>query len=86
MNTKSCIFTSGLPRVKIPPLVFMSEIKINLTPEKIKFSVSFMLKYGKNYFISFSQPSPQKTNFFPSHYASILWCSTYLMGIIFGVN
>ena len=26
----------------------MSEIKINLTPEKIKFSVSFMLKCGKN--------------------------------------
>ena len=36
------------PRVKIPLLVFMSEIKINLTPEKIKFSVSFVLKRGKN--------------------------------------
>ena len=80
------------PRVKIPLLVFMSEIpllvfmseiKINLTPEKIKFSVSFMLKCGKNYLISVRQPKPQKTNFFPSHYASILWCSTYLL---LGVN
>ena len=48
MNTKSSIFKSGeatsentavfsrvaKPRVKIPLLVFMSEIKINLTPEK----------------------------------------------------
>ena len=36
------------PRVKIPLLVFMSEIKIALTPEKNKFSVSFMLDYGNN--------------------------------------
>ena len=47
-------------KLKIPLLVFMSEIKINLTPEKIKFSVSFMLKCGKNN----RQPSPQKTIFF----------------------
>ena len=47
MNTKSCIFTSAKPRVKIPLLVFMSEIKINLTPEKSNDSVSFMLKCGK---------------------------------------
>ena len=36
INTKSCIFTSGKPRLKILLLVFMSEIKINLTPEKIQ--------------------------------------------------
>ena len=36
------------PRVKIPLLVSMSEIKINLTSEKIKFSVSFMLESRKN--------------------------------------
>ena len=53
MNTESCIFTSGEATrentlVKIPLLVFMSEIKINHTPEKIKFSVSFMLICRKN--------------------------------------
>ena len=84
MNTKSCIF---LPRVKIPLLVFMSEIKINLTPEKIKFSVSFMLKCGKKINVfQFVSRHHRKLTFFPSHYASILWCSTYLLGIILGVN
>ena len=46
----------------------------------------FFEKAGDKKLISVRQPSPQKTNFFPSHYASILWCSTYLLGIILGVN
>ena len=72
MNTKSCIFTSGFATSEIVPLlVFMSEIKINLTSEKIKFSVSFKLKYGKNQLISVGQPPPQNINFFPSHQASV---------------
>ena len=47
MNTKSCIFTSG-EAMSEKTTFGVSEIKINLTPEKIKFSVSFMLKCGKN--------------------------------------
>ena len=48
-RTPKAVFSRvASPRVKIPLLVFMSEIKINLTLEKIKFSVSFMLKCGKN--------------------------------------
>ena len=45
MNTKSGIFTKASS--ENTTFVFMSEMKINLTPEKIKFSVSFMLKCGK---------------------------------------
>ena len=47
MNTKAVFSRVASPRVKIPLLVFMSEKKINLTPEKIKFFVSYMLKCGK---------------------------------------
>ena len=67
---QSCIFT----RVKIPLLVFMSEIKINLTPEKIKFSVSFMLKCGKIFdlYQSVSRHHRKLISFFPSHFASVL--------------
>ena len=86
MNTKSCIFTSGEATNENTAFVFMSEIKINLTPEKIKFSVSFILKCGKKVLISARKPSSQKTNFFPSRCASTLWYSTYLLGIILGVN
>ena len=44
MNTKSSIFTSGEATSEILLLVFMSEIKIDLTlKKKNKFSVSFML-------------------------------------------
>ena len=72
--------------MKKPFLVFMSEIKINFTPEEIKFSVSFMLKCGKK--LTYFSPSAVTTEnyLFSSHYASILWCSTYLLGIILGVN
>ena len=45
---KVCTWKIASPLVKIPLLVFMSEIKIIFTPEKIKFSVSFMLEYRKN--------------------------------------
>ena len=55
----------AMPRVKIPLLVFMSEIKINLTPEKIKFSVSFMLKCGKkNKFFQCVSRHHRKLTFF----------------------
>ena len=43
MNTKCSIFTSGGSGIQV--LVFMSEIKFDLTVKKSKFSVSFMLLF-----------------------------------------
>ena len=65
-------------------LVFMSEIKTNLTPEKIKLSVSFMLKCRKNQLIS--AVNEKENDFFPRHFASVLLYPTCLKGIILGVN
>ena len=40
-RTPKAVFSRvAKPRVKIPLLVFMSETKINLTPEKIKFCLN----------------------------------------------
>ena len=49
MNTKSGIFTE--PRVKIPLLVFMSEIKIDLTLKKSNFLFLLCVKFAKIKFI-----------------------------------
>ena len=71
--------------MKIPIVVFMSEIKFNLTlKKKIKFSVSFMLLFAIIMFLPTRQLSRQKTHFFPSHFASISSCSACLVGIIRG--
>ena len=60
----------------------MSEIKFNLTLKKIKISVSFMLLFAIIMFLPTCQLSRQKSNFFPSHFASISSCSACLVGII----
>ena len=52
--------------MKIPIVVFMSEIKFNLTLKKIKFSVSFMLLFAIIMFLSTRQLSRQKANVLPS--------------------
>ena len=44
------------PRVKIPLLVFMSEIKNDLSLKKIKFSISFLLKNCNNLVYSNAKP------------------------------
>ena len=78
MNTKSCIFTSSEATREY------TAFDVHEYTGKINFSIVvffFMLKFDF-FFISVRQSSPQKTNFFPSHCASILWCSTYLLGII----
>ena len=72
--------------MKIPIVVFMSEIKFNLTLKKIKFSVSFMLLLAIIIFLLTRQLPHQKTYFFPSHFASISFCSACLVGIIWGKN
>ena len=64
--------------MKIPIVVFMSEIKIK---QNIKFSVSFVLLFAIM-FLPTRQLTRQKANFFPSHFASISSCSACLVGII----
>ena len=68
--------------MKIQVLVFMSEIKFDLTLKKIKFSVSLMLLFTIIKLLPTLRLSRQKTKFFPSHFASIWSCSAYLEGII----
>ena len=72
--------------MKIQVLVFMSEIKFDLTLKKIKISVSFMLLFTIIKLSPTFRLSHQKTNFFLSHFASIWSCSVYLKGIILGKN
>ena len=60
MNSKSSNFTSGeAKRVKIPLLVFMSEIKNDLLLKKVKFSISFLLKNCNN--LVYSNASAYRT-------------------------
>ena len=72
--------------MKIQVLVFMSEIKFDLTLKKIKFSVSFMLLFTIIKLLPTLRLSCQKTNFLPSHFASIWSYSACLWGIILGEN
>ena len=68
--------------MKIQVLVFMSEIKFDLTVKKSKFSVSFMLLFTIIKLLPTVRLSRQKTNFFPNNFASIWSCSVYLWGMI----
>ena len=72
--------------MKIQVLVFMSEIKFDLTVKKIKFSVSFMLLFTIIKLLPTLRLSRQRTNFFPTHFASIWSCSVCLGGMILGKN
>ena len=74
--------------MKIQVLVFMSEIKFDLTlKENNKFSVSFMLLFSQeSCFRPTLRLSRKKTNFFPSHFESIWSCSAWLGGILLGKN
>ena len=68
------------PRVKIQVLVFMREIKFDISLKKIKFSVSFMLLFTIIKLIPTLRLSRQKTNFFPRQFVSIWSCSACLGG------
>ena len=72
--------------MKIQILVFMSEIKFDLTVKKSKFSVSFMLLFTIIKLLPTIRLSRQKTNFFPNHFASIWSCSVCLGGMILVKN
>ena len=82
MNTKCSIFTRGGSQIQI--LVFMNEIKFDLTLKK-KSNFLFLL-FTIIKLLPTLRLSRQKTNFFPSHFASIWSCSACLGGIILGIS
>ena len=62
--------------MKIPIVVFMSEIKFDLTLKKSNF---LFLLFEIIMFLPTRQLSYQNTYFFPSHFASISSCSACLV-------
>ena len=72
--------------MKIPLLVFMSEIKINLTPKKSNFLCLLCFKIAKIKFILMRQPSQQRYSFFSSHFTLNLMLPAWLLGMILSVN
>ena len=73
--------------MKILLLVFMSEIKIDLTLKKIKFSVFFLcFKIAIIKFIPMHQYSRQRNSFFSSRFTSNLMLPACLLGMILVVN
>ena len=72
--------------MKIPLLVFMSEIKIDLTQKKSNFLFLLCFKIAKNEFILMRQPSQQRYSFVSSHFTLNLMLSACLLGMILVVN
>ena len=70
--------------MKIPLLVFMSEIKIDLTLKKSNFLFLLCFKIAKIKFILMRQPSQQR--FFSSHFTLNLMLPACLLGIILVCN
>ena len=60
--------------------------KIQSYTEKLKFSVSFVLLFAIIMFLPTRQLLRQKANFFPSHFASVSYCSACLVGLMWGKN
>ena len=84
MNTKSSIFTSG--GVKILLLVFMSEIKNDLTLKKSNFLFLLCFKIAIIKFIPMRQQSHQKNSSFSCRFTSNLMLPACLLGMILVVN
>ena len=72
--------------MKILLLVFMSEIKIDLTLTKSKFLFLLCFKIAKIKFIPICQQSRQRNSFFSSRFTSNLMLPACLMGMILVVN
>ena len=70
--------------MKIQVLMFIGEIKFDLTLKIFKSTVSFMLLFTLIMLLPTLQLLRQKTTFFPGHFASIWSCSACLSGIILG--
>ena len=72
--------------MKILLLVFMSEIKIDLTLKKSNFLFLLYFKIAIIKFISMRQQSRQRNRFFSSHSTSNLMLPACLLGMILVVN
>ena len=72
--------------MKIPLLVFMSEIKIDLTLKKSNFLFLLCFKIAKIKFTPVHQPSQQRYSFFSSCFTSNLMLPACYLGIILVVN
>ena len=72
--------------MKILPLVFMSEIKIDLTLKKSNFLFLLCFKIAIMKFIPMRQQSRQRNNFFSSRCTSNLMLPVCLLGMILVVN
>ena len=72
--------------MKIPLLVFMSEIKIYLTLKKSNFLFLLCFKIAKIKFIPMRQQSRQRSSFFSSCFTSNLMLPACLLGMILVVN
>ena len=70
--------------MKIPLLVFMSEIKIDLTLKKSIFLFLLCFKIAKIKCILIRQPSQQRYSFFSSHFTLNLMLPACLLGMILG--
>ena len=74
------------PQVKIPLLVIMSEIKIDLTLKKSNFLFLLCFKIAKIKFIPMRQQSRQRNSFLSSRFMSNLMLPACLLGMILVVN
>ena len=72
--------------MKILLLVFMSEIKIDLTLKKSNFLFLLCFKIAIIKFIPMHQQSRQRNSFFSSRFTSNLMLPAYLLGMILVVN
>ena len=72
--------------MKIPLLVFMSEIKIDLTLKKSNFLFLLCFKIAKIKFIPMRQQSRQRNSFFSGRFRSTLMLPAGLLGMILVVN
>ena len=68
--------------MKIPILVFMSEIKIDLTLKKSNFMFLLCFKIAKIKFIPIRQESRQRNSLFSSRFTSNLMLSACLLVMI----
>ena len=72
--------------MKFPLLVFMSEIKIDLTLKKSNFLFLLCFKFAKIKFIRMRQLPQQRYSFFSSHFTLNLMLPACLLGMILVVN
>ena len=74
------------PRVKMPLLEFMSEIKIDLTLKRANFLFLLCFKIAISLFIAVRQPLGKRRDFFTSRFGSNLVLPALLLGMILVVK